>query len=131
MTITEFVAATYLRATGKTVTLAVGSTKYNEIVGLGNFYQRRWSREPGIDWVSLYNPAVSLGPITNTDTYDIDTSTIRKLSNFEGDPVRIMWTDGTGYTDYDIIPPDTMKNYFAGQNKEDPIGNVCAQIGNQ
>lgn len=127
MTITEAAQAVYLRGTGKST--APPTAKYNQIIGLLDFYQRRWAREPGIDWVSLYNPSFSLGPVTNTDTYDVDTSSVRKLSNFEGDVIRIMWTDGQGYSDYDVVPADTLKEYFYGQNKENPIGKVCAQIG--
>src|SRR4051812_18758907 len=106
MTITEFVADTFLRATGKTTTLATSNSKYERIVNLGNFYQRRWAREPGVDWNSLYNDAFSLGTVTATDTYDIDTSSVRKLSDRQGDSVRIVWSDGIGYTDYDIVDHD-------------------------
>lgn len=129
-TITEAVADVYLRSTGKTTTLTSG-TKYNRIIGLLNFYQRRWAREPGIDWNSLYNPAFSLGNVTATDTFDIDTSTIRKLSDRQGDSVRIVWSDGVGYTDYDIVDHDTLKDYSWGVNRESPKGFYCAQIGGE
>ena len=130
MTITEAIADTYLKATGKTTALTTG-TKFNKIVGLLNFYQRRWAREPEIDWNSLYNPAFSLGTVTATDTYDIDTSSIRKLSDRQGDTVRIVWSNGVGYTDYDVIPHDTLKDFSWGVNKESPKGYYCAQIGSQ
>ena len=130
MTVTEAIAATYLKSTGKTTTLTTG-TKFNKILGLLNFYQRRWAREPEIDWNSLYNPAFSLGTVTATDTYDIDTSTVRKLSDRQGDTVRIVWSDGVGYTDYDVIPHDALKDFSRGVNRESPIGNYCAQIGSQ
>jgi len=45
MTIAEAVSDVYLRSTGKTTTLTTGS-KYNRIIGLLDFYQRRWAREP-------------------------------------------------------------------------------------
>lgn len=130
MSITDALADTYLKATGKTTTLTSG-TKFNKIIGLLNFYQRRWAREPGIDWNSLYNPAVSLGTVTATDTFDIDTSSIRKLSDREGDTVRIVWSDGVGYTDYDIVDHDALKDHYYGPNKENPRGWYCAQMGNQ
>lgn len=130
MTITEAVADVYLKATGKTTTLTSGS-KYQKIIGLLNFYQRRWAREPGIDWNSLYNPAFSLGTVTATDTFDIDTSTVRKLSDRQGDTVRITWSDGVGYTDYDVIEATKLKDYSWGVNRESPIGFYCAQIGSQ
>jgi hypothetical protein len=130
-TITEFVADTFLRATGKTTTLATTNSKYSRIVNLGDYYQRRWAREPGIDWNSLYNPAFSLGTVTATDTYDIDNSTVRKLSDRQGDSVRIVWSDGVGYTDYDVVDANKLKDYSFGVNRENPIGFYCAQIGQQ
>lgn len=129
MTITEAKAAVYLLATGKAT--AISTSKTNQIVALLNFYQRRWAREPGIDWNSLYNPALSLGTVTATDTFDIDTSTVRKLSDRQGDAVRIVWTDGISYTDYDIVNHDTLRDYSFGVNKENPIGWYCTQIGGQ
>lgn len=130
MTITEAIADIYLRATGKTTTLTTG-TKYNRILNLIDFYQRRWARENDIDWNSLYNPAFSLGTVTATDTFDIDTSSVRKLSQREGDTVRIEWSDGVGYTDYDVIPHDQLKDYSYGVTKQSPIGYYCAVVGDQ
>ncbi len=130
MSITEAVSDVYLRATGKTTTLTTGS-KYDRIIALLDFYQRRWAREPGVDWNSLYNEAFSLGTVTATDTYDIDQSTVRKISDRQGDTVRIVWTDGVGYTDYDTVDEQTLKDYSYGVNKESPIAFVCAQVGGQ
>lgn len=110
----------YLKATGKTATFQFTDTKGVKILGLMNFYQRRWASWTGIDWISLYNPMYSLGNITATDTFDIDTSSIRKLSQQEGDNVRIIWSiddsasinDPTYFTDYEIVPADRMKQDF-------------------
>jgi hypothetical protein len=129
MSITNFVSDAYLRATGKTTVLTSG-TKYDRIIALGDYYQRRWAREPGVDWNSLYDPAFSLGTVTATDTFDLDTSSIRKLSDREGDTVRIVWTDGTSYTDYDIIDATKLKDYSFGVDKDSPLGTYCARIGN-
>lgn len=129
MTINELVSDTFLKATGKTTTLATTNTKYSRIVNLGDFYQRRWAREPGVDWNSLYNPAFSLGTITATDTYDLDSSTVRKLSDRQGDTVRIVWSDGVGYTDYDIVDHNKLRDYSFGVNRESNIGYYCAQMG--
>jgi hypothetical protein len=130
MTTTEFISDCYLKATGKTTTLTTG-TKFDRIVRLGNYYQRRWAREPEIDWNSLYNPAYSLGTITNTDSFDVDASTVRKLSDRQGDYVRIVWSNGVGYTDYDIVNHDKLKDYSWGVNKESANGYYCTQIGGQ
>ena len=129
MTVEEAIAAVFLKATGKTTTLTSG-TKFNRIVGLLDFYQRRWSKESDIDWASLYDPAFSIGTVTTTDTYDLDTSTVRKISQRLGDPIRILWADGEGYTDYDLVDADTLKDYYSGQNKENYSGYYCARIGN-
>lgn len=130
MTITEFVSDAYLKSTGKTTALTTG-TKYDRIVNLGDYYQRRWANEPGVDWNSLYNPAFSIGTVTATDSFDIDSSTVRKLSSRQGDIVRIVWSDGVGYTDYDIVDADKLKDYSFGVNKESPLGWYCAQIGSE
>lgn len=131
MTITECLTAIYLKAVGKATPPASSSSKYTRIIGLMDFYQRRWAREKGIDWNSLYDPAFSLGTVTATDSFDLDTSTIRKLSDREGDVVRVVWTDGVGYTDYTIVPADTLKEYYNGPNKESYKGFYCARIGNR
>ncbi len=128
MTIADAITATYLKATGKT-TLASTSSKYSQIVALLDFYQRRWAREPDIGWNSLYDPQFSLGNVTATDTFDLDTSSIRRISNREGDFVTINWSDGIGFTEYGIVNHDELKQFYTGQNKENPIGNVCTQIG--
>lgn len=129
MLISEAISAVYLKSTGKAT--SPSTSKYNKIVGLLDFYQRRWAREPGVDWNSLYDPNFSLGNVTATDSFDIDTSSIRKLSDREGDTIRIIWSDGVGYTEYDIADADTLKDYYYGPNKESYIGFYCAQIGSQ
>lgn len=127
MTINESISDVYLKGTGKAT--APSTSKRNKILGLLDFYQRRWSRENGVDWNSLYDPNFSLGNVTATDTYDLDTSSIRKLSDREGDTVRIVWTDGVGYTEFDIVDANSLKDYYYGNNKESYTGRVCAQIG--
>lgn len=131
MTITEGLTAIYLKAVGKATPPASSSSKYTRIIGLMDFYQRRFGREKGVDWNSLYIPDLSIGSVTATDAFDLDTSTIRKLSDREGDCVRIVWTDGVGYTDYDIVPADSLKDYYYGPTKQNYSGFVCARIGNQ
>lgn len=130
MTITQAVAKIYLRATGKTTTLTTG-TKYDRIVGLMDYYQSEWANEPEIDWNSLYDPAFSLGTVTATDSFDIDTSTVRKLSAREGDSVRIVHSDGDQYTDYALVDANKLKDYSYGVDKESPLGFYCARIGDQ
>lgn len=120
MNVTAFVNATYLKATGKVATFAVGSTKWNKILGIGNALIQTWEREPGVDWNSLYDPSYELTTIAETDTYELD-DTIRKLSDQREDPVRIVHTDGS-YTDYDIVDATTLRT-------TNRVGKYCAQIG--
>jgi hypothetical protein len=131
MIISEAITDTYMLATGKPTAPASGTRKYNQIVGLLDYFQRRWGRQKGVDWNSLYDPAFSLGTVTATDTFDIDTSSIRKLSGREGDSVRIVWDDGTSYTDYTIVAHDKLKDYSWGVDKDSPKGFYCARIGGQ
>lgn len=128
MTTSEFVAAVILKATGKTSTSISGDTKWTKVLGIANLLIDSWQNEPDVDWSSLYDPSFSIGTVTNTDAFDLDDE-IRKVSDTEGDVVRINHTDGTGYTDYDVVPADTLKQYYSGQNKENSFGNYCAQIG--
>lgn len=128
MTASEFVAATILKATGKTSTATSGDTKWTKVLGIGNFYIDNWQDEPDVDWVSLYDPDYSFGSVTATDTFSFPAA-VRKLSDIKDDFVRIHHTDGVGYTDYEIVPPTHLKHYYTGADKENPIGNFCAQVG--
>jgi len=42
-----------------------------------------------------------------------------------------MWSDGVGYTDYDMIPANKLKDTFWGQTKDSPNGFYCTQMGGQ
>lgn len=122
MTAADCIDAVYLKAVGKSATFSFTDPKGVKILGLMNFYSRRWSRETGVDWISLYNPLYNIGTVTATDTFNIDTSTIRKLSQQDGDNVRIVWsTDATDYTDYELVPADRLKEFNHG--------NYCARQG--
>lgn len=131
MTITDAINDVYLRAVGKTPLPATSTAKFTRIVGLLDFYQRQWAREKGVDWASLYNPALSIGRVTATDTFDLDTSTIRKLSNRDEDYIRIVWADKVGYTDYTLVDANKLKDYYAGANKESYMGFYAAKMGGE
>src|SRR5665213_3444419 len=128
MNASECMAAIYLKWTGKTQTFQFTDVKGVKILGLMNFYTQRWARETGIDWISLYTPTLQIGTITATDTFSLDLSTIRKISQQEGDSVRVIWTGDTGtlqnpvsFTDYQLVPGDRMKEFN--------IGPYCARQG--
>jgi|GEM_PF-758112 len=120
MELAECVNQAFRAATGKLPTFGVGSKKWNNLVASINFYIGQWAREPGVDWNSLYDPAYSLGNITATATFDLGDE-VRKLSQQEGDAIRITRTGSTQYTDFDVVSSDRLKEYASG--------NYVAQIG--
>ena len=122
MTTSELIAASYLKASGKVSTLSTTDAKYIKIRDIANGLIDSWQNENDVDWNSLYDPEYVIGTITATNSFDLDTDTIRKISDSRGDYVRIVWTDGVNYTDYDVVTPDTLKRY-------DASATVCAQVG--
>lgn len=120
MTAAELVAKVILKATGKTSTASSGDTKWTKVLGIANTLIDSWQEEPGIDWESLYDHNYSIGTVSATDTYALNTDDIRKISDKKDDFVRIYHTDGVNYTDYETVPADRLK-FFAD-------GNYCARI---
>lgn len=121
MTAAQLVAKVILKATGKTSTATSGDTKWTKVLGIANQKIEDWQNEPGVDWYSLYDPDYSLGTVTATDTFAIDTDDVRKISDNSGDFVRIAHTDGVSYTDYITVDPTELKEKTDGQ--------YCARIG--
>jgi hypothetical protein len=121
MTTTELVNQAWLKAEGELPTFAAGADEWNQVLGYANFYIPAWAREEGVDWISLYDPAVSLGTISETDSFSFDAATVRKFDQDLGDKVRITWTDGVHYTDYDLVKGTELQQY--------PTHRVCARIG--
>lgn len=119
MILSDLVSGVVLKATGKRSTLTATDEKYLKIVELANQYTDVWQNTT--DWSSQYDPDLSFGTVTATDTFSVP-STVRKISDARGDTVRIWYTDGVGYTDFGIVPADTLKRYTT-------TDNVCAQIG--
>lgn len=113
MTAAQFVSNTFLEATGKLPTFVSGSTKWLKILALGNINIDDWMDEPDVDWRSLYQPDYSLGLVTNTAIYPVPTLA-RKISQQEGDYVRIVHSNGVGFTDYTIIDGTRQKDFAGG-----------------
>lgn len=101
MTTAQFIASSYLIATGKTTALTSGSTKYNKLLALGNYFQKIWAGEPGTDWESLRTTFTLASTVSATDTYALP-ATVGKITSQEGDYVRI--TTATMEYVYDIVP---------------------------
>lgn len=121
MTTSDLIAKAYLTATGDVSALVSSDEDYKKLLSIANNNIHDWATEPGVDWASLYDPAVQIGTISATDTYDLDDS-IRVISQKEGDYVRIIdATDSTKHYDYSTVEPNRLKQYTTG--------NYCARIG--
>lgn len=119
MTVSQFVRNVLILSEGKRESFATGSTKWLRILDQGNFFLQQFARERSVDWNWYYDPAKSFGTVTATATFAIP-STVAKISQREGDVLRITHTDAT-YTDYTFIAHDRLREY--------PNGNYVARIG--
>ena len=97
----------YLAATRKAAAPAVGTTKYNALLGLVDLMQKEWADTEGVEWNSLYT-LVSNGTLSATDTFDLD-DTIQYISKREGDYG--LATNGTNTTTYQIVTPNQLYGY--------------------
>ena len=103
MTLDSFVATTYLLATGKAVPPTIGQSKYTKLTALANLYTAAWANEPETDWQSQRFTFVVGSAVTPTDTFT-QPDDIGKISDQDGDYVRIMHTDGITESDYTVVP---------------------------
>lgn len=120
MLVSDFVPKAYLRARGKVGAFTNTSTEWIKLLALANDFKDEWAAEPAVNWSSLYQRAVSAGTVTATDTFNIPT-TLNSISGQEGDFIRIVYTDPTKWSDWNLIAPERLKYY-----KE---GNYVAQVG--
>lgn len=108
MILSQFISQAYLKATGKPTAPTSGTKKYNQLNALGAFYTEAWQNEPGIDWSSLYDFFAS-GTVTATDTFALDAD-IRKVSQQEGDTVKILHTDNNE-SYYELVSPERLQEH--------------------
>jgi hypothetical protein len=114
MTVSQFVPAVILAATGKIYTYTTATeTKAAKVLAQANLLIADWQDEPNVDWQSLALPDYNLGTVTAAQTFTLPAA-VRKLSGAESDVVRILHTDGSAYTDYDIIDVNKRKQYENG-----------------
>lgn len=123
MKTTELIKQAWAKAQGEDYTDGVNSESWNYMFTVANYYIPRWARASGIDWDNLYDPLFEVGTITATDTFDIDTDDIRKLSTESEDYARIVHADGVTYTDYKIVLARQLKQYF-NQNAIAKVGST-------
>lgn len=121
MTVSDLIAKSYLKSTGKVSTLTSTDSDWTKLLAISNLNKDAWVNEPNVDWESLYLPAVECGTVTNTDTFDLDSS-IHTISKRDGDYIRIVHTDGK-YTDYTLTEPQDLKYRTSG--------HFVAKIGSQ
>jgi len=108
MNVTTFVKRAHLKASGKVKTLATTDPKYIRILELANMYQNESQNEPGVDWESTYD-YVSIGTVSATDSYSIDTDTVFKVSQKEFDDIKIVDSDNKTWFYKRVAPSDFTK----------------------
>ena len=117
MTTNNFVSLVLLKATGELSQATFGDEDYTKVLTLGNANIDRWAKED--EWNSLYDPGVSCGTISATDSFDLDDS-IREISRNENDYIQIVCSDGS-VSLYTTVPASDLQRYNSG--------NFCARIG--
>lgn len=122
----DLIGQAWTKAEGEAFTDGVGSDDWNYMFTLANYFIGSCQNEYGVDWVSLYDPLYQVGPVTATNTFDLDTDDVRKLSAETEDYVRIVHIDGVSHTDYTIVPANQLKRY---QFTNNVAGKVCAKVG--
>lgn len=109
MTLANLISRAYLLATGKATAPTSGTNKHLKLIGLANACQDMWQSEPDVDWNSLYMTVTLSGTITATDTFALSSS-IRKISNKEGDYIKAVHVDNNE-TKYLLVSPDELQQY--------------------
>ena len=134
MDVEAAITNTYLLATGKATPPSTGTNKYTKLLALLNLFSQNWATEPGVQWKSLRNEFTVTSPatITATDEFTIP-STVGKISQQEGDYVRINHTDGDTQSLYTIVPIEELYNdgptiNNAGSSRGSATG-TCAVAG--
>lgn len=122
----DLISQAWTKAEGEVFSDGVGSDNWNYLFTLANYYIPNWATEYGVDWVSLYDPLFQIGTVAATDTFDLDTDDVRKLSNETEDYVRVIHTDGVSYTNYTIVPANQIKRY---QYRGGAAARACAKVG--
>lgn len=115
MTRQDAIEDAYLLVENKAVDIgSIPTAKRDILTRLAIKFNREWQTEPNMEWDSLYD-VVSAGTVTATDTFALAT-TINFIATQEQhilNRVRILHTDGTNYTEYDLVKPGEL--YQAGK----------------
>lgn len=131
MLVNTAIQKAYLLAAGKATMPAADTTKYTKILGLLNFYKDVWAQEPGVQWQSIRSLASLSATVSATDTYALPTAVLlgtAKLSDQEGDFVRIIHTGGLVESDYSLVKDS--KLYRDGPSVNNPGGEGINTWGN-
>lgn len=119
MITSELIAQSYLKATGEISTLTSTDDDWKKLLAIANLYIDNWANEPGVNWSSLYDPAVDCGRVSASNIFDLD-DTIRTISDQPDDYVQITHTDGK-VTNYQTTSAANLKRY--------DYGYYCAKVG--
>ena len=103
-----------------------------------NIYKDVWAQEPGVQWQSLRSWASLAATVSATDTYALPTALVLgggtvKLSDQEGDYVRVIHTSGTEESDYTLVYDSKLYRDGPSVNNPGSIGintsGNCARRG--
>lgn len=121
MTLTELIQKSYLLATGKATAPSSGTAKYERLLGIANVMIQHWEQE--IDWMSLYTTSTLVPTVSATDTFTMvgASPTIRRISQQEGDYIKINHT-GSQESLYTLVRPDQLQRF--------QYSDAVARIGN-
>lgn len=112
-TVSWAIQKAFLHSNRKATAPAVGTSKYDALLGIADSMQKMWASEPSVEWDSLYS-LETIGTVSATDTFEFDEE-ISYISKSELDPILV------GTTAYKLVKPNQLYRY--------QDSNVCAQIG--
>ena len=110
ITLLESITGANLLATGKATAPTNTSSRYLALKSFANVVQRMWQDEPDAQWDSLRITVTLASTVTATTTFSLGTS-VREISQRDGDYIRIDHTDGVNTTYYELIEPEQLTGY--------------------
>jgi hypothetical protein len=125
MTLLEAITEANLLATGKATAPSNTSSRYLALKGFSNVVQRMWQDEPDVQWDSLKITVTLAAVVTATDTFSIGSS-VREISQRDGDYIHIVHTDGVTITYYELVEPDQLQEYK--RNSMQAVARVGANL---
>lgn len=113
MDLQTLIPTTFTTATGRAWTGSVGDSNWSRLLIYIQMNLSGWAHEDGGRWESRYNPGVSSGTITATDTFNLPSG-LMNVSNKAHDHIYILCTDGS-ISNYTTVPGYQLRNYRTGR----------------